>query len=394
MLNSNDPGVPRALANDNWYGYVNKVIVEWEVRWIEMAVVLPFWTTLIVYYLEGDRGHLMTEQLGAPRYRWGVRGNCFSYHMPWEDLTRCLGRCTDDDELELPLSPDLLVHVVRLHMKVGTSDWCKHLKQVRLRAHVALRLAYTLIENKHPVYQNRGSAVALKARFARLLEERYPDPESDALPEAERDGRVPDAIMKAAEESLQGKNVKGTTAKRKNATPDLAPTDISEAFDYVRPQAILAERSSGNIADGNDARVNALGSFDNLEVQTGSRLIYQWNARQLRYRKGSNKNSICSRQATIIIVTALPRVACHYFFRRSTSAKTGGIVEGTMAITSLWWSSRPYCRAVMKNHQLTFKRISLSTFETAAHPMHNTLFGCSCVAHFFAPLCDAAFLAV
>ena len=69
---SKGPSGAKALANDNWYGYVHQVIVEWRVRWIEMAVVLPFWTTLVAYYLEGDRGHLMSEQLGAQKHRWGV----------------------------------------------------------------------------------------------------------------------------------------------------------------------------------------------------------------------------------------------------------------------------------------------------------------------------------
>ena len=111
MQKEEGAAVPQALANDNWYGYANEVIVQWEVRWIEMAVVLPFWTTMIVYYLEGDRGHLLTEQLGAQQHRWGVRGNCFSYHMPWEDIMAGLGRCVTDKELESPLAPEVLVHV-------------------------------------------------------------------------------------------------------------------------------------------------------------------------------------------------------------------------------------------------------------------------------------------
>ena len=64
-------------------------------------------------------------------------------------------------------------------------------------------------------------------------------------------------------------------AKGKNATPDAAPTTIAEAFDYVRPQAILAERSSGNVADGNDQRATAFSSYAELKVQTGSRFIHQ-----------------------------------------------------------------------------------------------------------------------
>ena len=97
----------------------------------------------------------MGEQVGAQRHRWGVRGNCFSYHMPWEDIILSLGRCVEDRELEAPLSQDVLVHLVRLHMKIGDAEWAKHLRQVKLRAHVSLKLACLLIDNKHPAFQQR-----------------------------------------------------------------------------------------------------------------------------------------------------------------------------------------------------------------------------------------------
>ena len=196
MQDASNPGVPKALANDNWYGYVNRVVVDEQVRWIEMAVVLPFWNNMVVYYVEGDRGHLMGEQIGGQRHRWGVRGNCFSYHMPWEDILRSLGRCVEDTELQAPLSQDVLVHLVRLHMKVGEAEWAKHLRQVKLRAHVALRLAYVLIDNKQPAFCNKGTAAELKIRFERVLREQYPDSGGD--------GKVPQRILEACKESLEG----------------------------------------------------------------------------------------------------------------------------------------------------------------------------------------------
>jgi len=265
MQDASNPGVPKALANDNWYGYVNRVVVEEQVHWIEMAVVLPFWNNMVVYYVEGDRGHLMGEQIGGQRHRWGVRGNCFSYHMPWEDILRSLGRCVEDTELQAPLPQDVLVHLVRLHMKVGEAEWAKHLRQVKLRAHVALRLACVLIDNKHPAFRNKGSAVHLKARFERVLREQYPDSDGD--------GRVPQRILEACKESLEGKTAKRGMAKGKHAAPDAAPDSLETALDCIRPHAILAERSSGNIADGNDQRSNALSSYAELSVQTGSRFI-------------------------------------------------------------------------------------------------------------------------
>ena len=53
-----------ALANDNFWGYTTDIIQRYRVRWIEAAIVSPCWTNLVVYYVEGDFGHLMSEQLG------------------------------------------------------------------------------------------------------------------------------------------------------------------------------------------------------------------------------------------------------------------------------------------------------------------------------------------
>ena len=52
-------GIPMSLCNDNMWGYASGIITAYKVRWIEMAAILPFWTSMIVYYVEGDYGHLM-----------------------------------------------------------------------------------------------------------------------------------------------------------------------------------------------------------------------------------------------------------------------------------------------------------------------------------------------
>ena len=39
-------------------GYVTDLITRYQVRWIEMAAVLPYWTSMIVYCVEGDRGDM------------------------------------------------------------------------------------------------------------------------------------------------------------------------------------------------------------------------------------------------------------------------------------------------------------------------------------------------
>ena len=52
-----------ALSNDNMWGYSTSLVVKHKVRWIEMAAALPYWTSMIVYYVEGDYGHLMGEEV-------------------------------------------------------------------------------------------------------------------------------------------------------------------------------------------------------------------------------------------------------------------------------------------------------------------------------------------
>ena len=55
--------IPMALANDNMWGYAPSIITQHRVRFIEMAAVLPVWTSMIVYYVEGDFGHLLNEEI-------------------------------------------------------------------------------------------------------------------------------------------------------------------------------------------------------------------------------------------------------------------------------------------------------------------------------------------
>ena len=88
--------IPMVLANDNFIGYATDIITRYGVRWLEAAVVMPCWTNMLVYYVEGDHGHLMGEQLGHATFRTVVRGNCISFQMPWEDILESLKHnCAD-----------------------------------------------------------------------------------------------------------------------------------------------------------------------------------------------------------------------------------------------------------------------------------------------------------
>ena len=108
-----------ALCNDNLWGYTCNIIYKYQVRWIEAAIVSPCWTNLVVYYIEGDYGHLMNEELGQPRFRTAVRGSPISFHMPWEDILKDLQKnCQDHELLEIPRPQECLKYLLRVHIKV------------------------------------------------------------------------------------------------------------------------------------------------------------------------------------------------------------------------------------------------------------------------------------
>ena len=140
-----------ALGNNNYIGYVSPTLVQCKVRFIEVAIVCLVWTSLICFYLEEERGHLMKEGMHAARHRMGVRGNNFSFLMPWEDIMDSLRRVGHTKELPVPHSPEVLAHVVRLYMEIGGDDAevAKFSKEIKVHTHVVLTLGRGLIESHH-----------------------------------------------------------------------------------------------------------------------------------------------------------------------------------------------------------------------------------------------------
>ena len=63
--NKEECKIPRALCNDNFYGFMDKEILRCGVRWIELAAASPILNCIVTYYVEGDRGHLMDKNLPA-----------------------------------------------------------------------------------------------------------------------------------------------------------------------------------------------------------------------------------------------------------------------------------------------------------------------------------------
>ena len=89
---------------------------------------------MLVFYVEGDQGHLMNEKLGSQTFRTKCRGTCTSFHMPWTDILEDLRKnCLDEELLEIPRPAECLKYLLRAHVNAGGLDLKKHLKQVHFR---------------------------------------------------------------------------------------------------------------------------------------------------------------------------------------------------------------------------------------------------------------------
>ena len=136
------------LCNDNFWSYTTSILSTLNVRWIEAAIVNPYWTTMLIYYIEGDHGHLMQEQMGQQKSRTVVRGSACTYQMPWEDIVQELST----NGAKYPRCQESLKYFVRVHLTVCGVDMKKYMREIMVRPFVLNRLIDYLIDSKHEAY--------------------------------------------------------------------------------------------------------------------------------------------------------------------------------------------------------------------------------------------------
>ncbi len=131
---------------------------------------------MICFYVEGDFGHLMTEELSGQRYRTMVKGSCFSVQMPWEDILESLRDSCESSDLEhLPRPEECLKYMLRLHLQIGGIDFSKHLRQVHVRPFVLIRLLEQLIDQGHAAFRGKGAPHTLKQKMRAAVQTQYPE---------------------------------------------------------------------------------------------------------------------------------------------------------------------------------------------------------------------------
>eukprot|EP00973_Karenia_brevis_P070234 9761932-Karenia_brevis.AAC.1 len=121
---------------------------------------------MIIYYVGGDQGHLMNEEMGNQKFRVAVRGSCVSYQMPWEDILEQMNKHgADRNASDIPRPPECLKYMLRAHLQANGVDFKNHLKQVIVRPFVLVALLNFLIDHNHEVFRGKRAAQELHEKM-------------------------------------------------------------------------------------------------------------------------------------------------------------------------------------------------------------------------------------
>ena len=241
--------IPASLANDNFFGFALDIVYKYKVRYIECAAASPLFTALITYYVEGDKGHMLNVRQHKPQRAYAVRGNVYSFHMPWEDIAAKLGAITGEEAIEaLPHDEHALSHMVLFSLRVGdVQELNKWLPMARLRPHVVLQLLFSLVDAGFVKLSTSRTVQQPKAKLQAQLAARYPEREAH-LPESKREGYIPPAVEAAIRKAMRPvPGVKETGVFHKHATPVAAPESLEASINQLRPSFLFADRCGNEV---------------------------------------------------------------------------------------------------------------------------------------------------
>jgi len=274
-----------ALANDNFYGYAFKLLVEKRITWLECAAASLVWTTIMVYYVEAPYGHLMLESMEGAQERTHARGNLFSFSLPWDDIER---RCAESQadwataleaaqqNATLPHCEDVLASLVNVHIIGGSKDLVECLEGATLRTGVVLQLISELRDSGHPGYTAAfNSDEAVRERMHQMYTVKYDRGSSEPF--------VPELVRKAAEEAHRAKLHGTSLIYDKNATPAEPLDDVTKMERQLRPLNLVAQRSSKASSTVYEEHGNILARYQQLDITTGSTMLDQYLPQYLGY---------------------------------------------------------------------------------------------------------------
>jgi len=270
--------IPLALANDNFVGYVHAFFVEHNVTWLEATIASPLFSGLITYYIEGppsERHHLMEAALTQPQHAYGVRGNIFSFLLPWDHIQEQL-ESNDEDLSHWPLAPDRVCQIVRVRMVRGPEELLKTFKELHVRAEIVRRVACIYIERHLEDLKGKPGALKIHAKMRKStmskslqahvdlrLEEHYPA-KTYAMPAG---ALIPEVVQMVSEQVARNATATRETAfDMKQATMPDASSSAEHIFLGARPLTVLSEATTESVLDNNVVAEHALGQISNMDI--------------------------------------------------------------------------------------------------------------------------------
>ena len=246
---------------------------------MEMLCASPCVTTLLCFSLEKRyRMHrAWDENAWMNQHRLAARGNATTFPLAWENLVEQLQGLEGEKAVSLlPRTGQQLAEVVRVLIKSNAGEEKAEsvkdiLHQATVRRDVVLRLIEAAVRRKHPAYRQVSmEQVALKARD--LPEHGVPPEVVAILPhDTDLDNLQPQKVATPVPECV---------------TPAQA---ASELGDWLKPNAVVCEKSSVGAGDLNAQQVATLKAtvsdegkkeeskgMDGLTLTTGNRLFDQF----------------------------------------------------------------------------------------------------------------------
>ena len=191
----------------------------------------------------------MEKELGKPQRAVGVRGNCFSFLLPWESVMQKLSRVfARGDFTTWPMDQETAAEVVRVRFVHGHEALRQQFKELQVRSSVVKGMANLYVDNHlHDLMQKDVVVKLLTSRssdlrgdFRRHIAARV-DAEYPPHLHGKNDGAIPERIRKAAEQTHDTGNAQTTAFDLKPATGHDEPADVvSDVLSNLRPSIARA----------------------------------------------------------------------------------------------------------------------------------------------------------
>ena len=282
--------IPKALANDNVIGYVHRFLVEHNVTWLEATIAGPVFSGLVTYYVEGnesERHHMMETAVGKPERAWAIRGNLFSFLLPWEEIMAQLFKKIEDGDLsEWPLNRYAAAKVVTVRLVRGPEQILQKFRELHVRSWVVRRLSYIYIERHiadladrpgvlkiHAHMQQATVEASLKAHVDQRVAEFYPPAEYNT-----GSGHVPPEITTMVREqqaAAGGRSVDSGFDMKQSTMPDISASDTT-LFQNMRPCIVTDEAATADTLPAEVIAEHALKSISSLTIQMSNKFENQF----------------------------------------------------------------------------------------------------------------------